>query len=636
MRGAPTVTVFIQKPPERPCERAGRVHARNTFRVRVNRISGDVTPMCQDPGCQDSDYPWSERHTPETLGADPLYRTLVASGISNHAELAAILAPLVRQLVAYDAASKGGWRLYSPPLGTWILCNTDAQVKWEANRVLVAEMDRLLAVLRIHLCELPRKSDVRKEARYLQDRLQSLRSDCGYGPFLRDFLPLLQAHVLVGNDQWRSHFAGYLPVRNVLLQFCLEGGTVTPLAYRPDLFVRHEYQSQFLVWDPAAPAHEATEAILNEWWDAEERASNMQMYAYALSRHCFLEKIFFLWGPPSSAKSSAFGTLSGWFGSANIFMHTSPALIVQKNEYATARDDDGRGHDSALMACFDKALVAFPEPALGSAVLRDDVIKRMTGDIQAGRRAYSGVVESVPRTYTPIVPCNGLPKPANSADRAMSRRITVVTSHTCFYSDDKHRDDMKSHMTPDQLAVAKFQPVDATKLKHIQQNPAAATYFLTLLAEAWHTLVVDRKRCFTPAPLAQKVLDRYWTDVRRDQDSVTAFLTTQISMEHPGAVMPKRNLWVAYNAWYAHEIRVNVAPGPLAKSEDAFKKRVKAFYEQNILADTQVAAPLLHVRLDDPTKVAYGPAQPKIHCYKGLSFRPGNDFIDPPQESTKK
>jgi len=47
--------------------------------------------------------------------------------------------------------------------------------------------------------------------------------------------------------------------------------------------------------------HQPMEALLDSWWDAEERKSILQAIAYGLSRSAFLELPVMLWGPPSSA-----------------------------------------------------------------------------------------------------------------------------------------------------------------------------------------------------------------------------------------------------------------------------------------------------------------------------------------------
>lgn len=634
--GETEVTVIVDHHHHQACPRGNAQHAAAALLVRVDRVTGELTPMCSEEGCYEPDYPWPKAPSAGTLSDDPLFRVIFMqqksgkkAGLSNHADIAAILAPDVRRELAYDPA-RNKWRHYRADTGTWHACTTDVQAQPIVRDALVRRLRALAEVARAVQQRMPADSKARARARELVTALEAHVHSSGNRRFMADLAPLMASHVAVSKEQWESHMSGYLPVANGLLRFCAIRGITTLLPYSPHMYVRHEYQAQ-IVYDPGAAHHAGLEALLNDWWDPDERRSALQAIAYALSRCGFLEIIFWLWGPPYSAKSTVFNLLAAWFGSFNVFMHTSTALIVQRTEHAT-RDDDGKGHDSSLMACFDKAIVGFPEPQVTSGFLRDDAIKRMSGDTQSGRRAYSDTVDSFRRVYTGFVPCNAIPRPQNPSDLALRRRVHVLTSHHVFVTDDAHRDAVRARMTPEQIAHARLFPADPTRVPAVEGDPLAATHMLNLLAAAWHALIVDQGRKLVPSPLAARITAAYWAGLTSGQDSVVTFIQSQVELAGDSYV-PKLNLWLGYRAWHRHMSDTNGAPGPLIKSEQSFKCKVAAYFAHGSDVDR---TPQITTRVfkllnpADPNNVALTLTDPlpSVHCYKGLRLRPHPAYPD--------
>ncbi len=294
-------------------------------------------------------------------------------------------------------------------------------------------------------------------------------------------------------------------------------------------------------------------------------------------------------------------------------------MIVQRTQQAT-RDDDGKGHDSGLMACFDKAIVGFPEPPVTFGYLRDDVIKRMTGDQQSGRPAYSGTVETFRRTYTPFVPCNAIARPQNPADIAMRRRTHVLTCHRVFITDAEHKKTVESRMSAEQQQHAKLVDADPTKIPVVDADPTAASHMLNLLIGAWRLLIVDQKRKLVPSPLAAQVTKAYWDNLSVDHDSVVAFIKSQLILEEK-AFVPKLNVWLAYNSWYRHVSEIDGSPGALIKSEQSFKNKVAAYFEHSSIDfDKQAKARVFKLSNPDHqnSSVEFGPCQSSVRCYGGL------------------
>ncbi len=633
--GASQVCVYIDRAKSSAsyeCVKTGRVHASNTFKVRVNRITGDLQVICADPECDEPDYRWPILHTVGHLGANPLFQLLVnAKGLLNQADIAVTLAPTVKTVLAYDPSCSRTvpWRVYKAESGTWHKCASLAEPQMLVRAALVTQLAVILDQLHQLHNRLPSRSCARKGVNALLCTFQRYEHQSGAKPFMAQLASMIEPLVTVTKDEWRSHFHYHLPVANALLHFCITTGVVQALPYKPEYHVCNEYQAPILWAEdwPALGQHAGVEGLLNDWWDEDERASWLQCIAYALSRSCFAEKIFFMWGPGGSAKSSACRLLATWFGTNNVFVHTSCALIVQ-NAQKSRHEDDGKGHDTALVECFDKAIVQFPEPPDGS-FLRDDVVKRMTGDNQTGRRAYSSTLESVRRAFTPFVVCNSIPRPQNATDTAMVSRMEILTTHRVFYRSDDHRKDVEARMTPQQKKEAQFIRADSSKVTAVESDPVAGSYFLHLLSAHWFRLVAVQQRNFKTTPRAEQVKTAFISSLRRDQDSVVAFLEAEVA-RNDDAVLPKISLWLAYGVWFQQYSKMNGSPGPLVKSEDAFKKRVASYYEHASLKSTQRKARVFELR-QDTMELYLGHEQSKVRCYVGIELQPNARYPVPEQ-----
>ncbi len=619
-KGCTKATVLVKKRESEPflCPRTGRVHANNTFVVRIDRVIREITPMCLDPECKDTNFAWPTEYVgPVGGGGGALCRILIESKMQNHLEIARLIAPSVRSTLAYCGGNKN-WRFYEN--GTWRLSLSHSKPQTLIGNVLAEAIKDLVAEAKVIQRDLPLKSEAMKKSIETVTQLLSFVHHAGNRSFLMHLTSMLEPFCEVDDEKWDSYFSGYLPVKNCLLKFCVTSGAVIPLEYRPDMFVRYEYQAQ-ITWDSTAPAHAGLDNLFNDWWDETERPAMLQVTVYALSRTGILEVMIWMWGPPSSAKSSFMNLLRSWFGPNNVFVHTSPALIVQKKG-TRAHDDDGKGHDSSLMACFNKAMVSFPEPD-SDTILRDAAVKRMTGDTQAGREAHSKTVETCKRTYTPVSPCNFIPWPMNPSDIAIRRRTYVATSHRVFFTSEAHKQEVMSRMSEEQLKHAHPVEADPTKVPAVQNDPTAATHFLNLLAREWRTFIVNQNRKFVPSELATKVLDRFWSNFKLDQDSIVAFLSTQVEFR-AGAYLPKKNLWLAYNAWYSWTSRINGAPGVWIKSEHAFKTRVTKHYSFNNDVNPNATSEQYVLRLADESNVNSNISVPDkktaAQCYSSLGL----------------
>ncbi len=128
--------------------------------------------------------------------------------------------------------------------------------------------------------------------------------------------------------------------------------------------------------------------------------------------------------------------------------------------------------------------------------------------------------------------------------------------------------------------------------------------------------------------LAASVLANYWA-ILLTEDSVDLFLSTQVVMV-PNSFLPKVNLWLAYQAWYAHYSRTNGSPGPEIKSPHSFKTRASKYYEHSQLADVQRTA---RVMCSDSGALILGQPKPRIHCYDGLCLLPHDAYPTPDQSA---
>lgn len=361
------------------------------------------------------------------------------------------------------------------------------------------------------------------------------------------------------------------------------------------------------------------EQLLDSWWDGTERIAWTEFIAYALSRTAFTEKFGLAYGPPGAAKSTLIRMLEHWFGIGNVFTHSGSSFVVSNEPKAKVFDDDGNGHNTTLMSCTDKALVIFPEPS-HKAVFKDSRIKTMTGDRQTGRVAHSPTVKSVARTYTPLILCNYLPVPSDPQDTAMRSRAEILTMHRVFYRSEEHKEDLCRKMTPQQQADAKMIKANVSVVEKVLKDPEAATAFLNILAVRWNSLVIKNDRVFRQSDLAKTVAKSYWTSQTVETDSIVAFLKQQVTLTGGNDLIPKKNLWKAYEAWHKWSTQTQGSPGPFEHSEDAFKKRVKAYYGPVSLQDGQRCA---HLYSEDsitlPIKLNTQEKQ-KTRCYFGLAL----------------
>jgi phage/plasmid-associated DNA primase len=389
--------------------------------------------------------------------------------------------------------------------------------------------------------------------------------------------------------------------------------------------VRHEFQCPAR-YDPNAREHVGLNGLLNQWWDPSERKAWLQFTAYGLSRTAFAEKLFILYGPGGSAKSSYSSLLIEWFGAQTVLMHQSSALLVLPPRTAAARDDQGKGHDSNVMACYSTALTGFPEPPTGG-VLRDNVIKGLTGDQLAGRRAYAQDPESVKRTFTPFIVCNEIPRPTDPTDGAMMGRIELLTTQRVFYRNEQHKRDLESKMSAEQKVNCKMSKADPNVIPPIRSDPQAASYFVNLLIGAWKELICEQKCAFVPSTLAQSVTDNYWAkdSTTSVQDSVVTFLSDQVDRDGT-TILPKMNLFLAYRAWHEHESRSNGSPGTLTE-EGSFKVKVMRFYKfPTALQTTQKTGRMFDSK---GGRLVLGNEQPKLQSYVGLKLKPHPSYETP-------
>ena len=625
-KGSRWATVIVdsaQSITEWTCPVAHRVHESNTFRVSVDRITGDLTVKCNDADCWQKDYPWPTLHSEGSLGDDALFRILIKGSLQSHDDIAQAINKSVKDIIAFDPESlaRCKWRHYDADTGTWHACDSVNQPRTIIRDVLV----QLITALVDRACrlraQLPTGSKARKAAQQTEEFLSLCIPKTGSVPYMTSLCSAVEPRVIVDAAQWKSHFRAHLPVANALLHFSVETGAVTAIPYQPHLYVRHEYQAAVKWNGGVGEPHPQLESLLNSWWDKDERNSWLEFAAYALSRTAYAEKIFFLYGPPASAKSSFTGLKEHWFGPHNIFVQPSPSLIVQQNPKANQHDDDGKGHDSTKMSCYDKAIVVFPEPAAGS-FLRDNHIKTMSGDRQGGRRAHSDKVENVERTFTMCVSCNYIPKPVNAQDDAMRGRIEILTCSRIFYRSEALKTEIEAKLSEESRKLYIMCKADPTVVERVKNDPTAGTAFLHLLAAAWTRLIVDQGRMFRPSPSAQKVSQAYWNALS-DGDSVVTFLKDQVAVE-AHSIVPKRTLWIAYQVWHKIQTQLNGSPGTLVTKDNMFGRLVNKHFEHPRLDTAQATVPVMKEDTPDffqPGTIFVTPEpQAKVNCYKGIKL----------------
>jgi len=564
-----------------------------------------------------------------------LFTVLKGNYEKNHAQVAQFLAPHICMRLAVDLESKNKykWRIYDQTKGTWKMVQTKGAILNEIHCILLEQVNVIITRLKNIERTAPKKSQLLKETKALLNHFTFIEEDIGQRAYLSAIMTMLEPYAEVSSETWRSHFMGYLAVANALLHFDVKTGKVQAMEYKPEYYVRQEYQAMVEWKDWNGDKHEGMETLLNQWWDEDERHEWQERIVYGLSRTAFKEVIFLLYGPGGSAKSTvADKLLIRWFGSANVFMHGSTDLLATPQQRSIKVDNQGKGHDSSLMTCFDKAIVFFPEPS-DNAVFRHDVVKRMTGDRQAGRQAYSSVVQSVARCYTPYVPCNYLIPGKNHTDTALLRRISMATTHRIFYTDDAHKEKLTSKMSPNQLKEAQLVLADPTALQ-VLDDPKAISYFLYLLTQQWTTLIVDQKRTFFMGKRSKTAMEFYKDQSIGTPDSIAVFLKSQVELtDNTDEVISKRNLYLAYCLWHYKESQKG-SPGPLCKSEDSFKTQVSRYYGAISLKQSKRKLDSYQATRsnDDPKK---GPVtrlewtkklQDRVPCYLFIKFKDPSQY----------
>lgn len=598
--------VIIDKTKSKPfyCPIAERVHKSNTFRVQVDLEKEEIVgTFCMDPECNTKDKPEPDGVQDEV----PEFLTILRDEdgkLNNHVRIAKAIQKDARQKLAFEVKTST-WRMYNSTTGCWEVAHTS---------------DCLNIISDIINDKITQLANFSTE----KDKLITKKASrvAGGERVLGQLCKILTSYVKVDEEGWTSHFSGYLPVRNMLLQFCLESGKIVGHPYRPDHYIRAEYQCKFVEWDPTLESHGPLEQLLTSWWEHSEKVAWTEFIAYALSRTAFTEKLVVAYGPPGAAKSSVVKLLTQWFGASNIFTHASSSFIVQNNPKAKAMDDDGNGHNTLLVTCFDKAVVVFPEP-LDGGIFRDSQIKIMTGDIQSGRIAHSGVIKSVPRTFTPMLLCNFIPKPKNGKDIAVKSRIELLTMHRVFYRNEDHKKDLQSKMSDEQIAGAQMVPANTGVVDKVINDPNAATAFLNILAKAWFSLVYENNRVFRPSIQAQRIISSYWSDVVEEEDSVVAFMKQNVIInEKEDWALPRQNLWFAYGAWHRWCCLTEESPGPLEPNEANFKVRVSAFLGARPTNIVQRRVHLYQVTLTNDLPIRLTRTKSKgVRCYTGMALK---------------
>jgi phage/plasmid-associated DNA primase len=602
-----------------------------SFECRVHRDTGQVVYMCPECRGKDEEFEWPTRCAPGTLSADPLFHVVSKqTPLKNHAEIACVIAAEVKEQLAFDPGSLKTvkWRLYDVKTGTWKACASLSEPKMTIHKILSARLKSLENIASCLEQGLPEESAVRLDTAAKAARLRKQLEDAGGFTFLGHLCSLLEHLATVDQAMWMSRFAGHLPMSNVLLQFCTRTGQVTAHEYRPDQYIRHEYQATFVKWDPNAPVHRGMEELLNSWWgEGEEKRAWLQFLVYGLSRTAFAEKLFILFGPAGTAKSTVIAVMAYWFGDANVFMQANSAFLIQKGNTSAARDDDGTGHNSTALSFCDKALVGFPEvPQNG--VIRDDVVKRITGDKQGGRHAHSAEVLNFRRLFLAFLMCNSLPRPFSVQELdALIGRIELVVSTKVFYRNEAHKDELLGRMTAEERASCTMTQADSTVVDRIKADPAAATHFLNLLAASWTMLIVNQNRTFVPSPRAKAIMTDYWQSLRLGADSVVSFLGSQVEYVKDG-VLPKVNLWLAYNAWYKEHSKVHGSPGPLVASDNGFYKQVSTYFQHHHAVTTGQRKAMVMMQ-SELGKLVLKPKK-KPHSYIGVVLKPHKSYPTPP------
>lgn len=612
------------------CPRTNKHHNSNQGKISFDRCLGIMTLKCSDPICDEGDYPWPTEPMDEaSLGNDPLFSLVTRNnGLTNHYDLAKLIAPFARDLVAFDK-EKSEWRTFDSKKGTWasVTPTTAGQILRDC---LVSRLKILIEKCVEHIKRLP-EGAARADTWKLKVKLENAVSKSGKKSFLSDFRPQFEGFLAVTSAQWESHFSGYFPVANVLLHFNTKDGVIYPLQYAPNMFVRQEYQAE-MTWVSGDPLHfhEGNESyhgaqmltkLFSDWWTTDEQKSWLEFFAYGMSRTSFAEKYWVVEGRPGSAKSSVIKLLKTWLGDANVLSRTPSILVQKKGKGVVQKSDDGSGHDSATIACYDKCFVILKE-AEPNCFWRQGKLKDMSGDDQSGRDAHCKNTVSWVRSFVIALFSNCVPRPEDPSDTALVRRNQWITTTNVFITDERHKQKVIQLMSPEYAATANFIMANSDVLKSVLSNEGCKSFFLALIANAWHRLVVDQKKTFYCSPSAKVRLEKYWKSVEEDQNSAVAFFNQFVKVK-TNSICSKKYLFEAYQNWFQFQKLENAIPGEPVSDLSFYRRFNDHFQHAQGISDVKVTFPVAFSNppTEDCSRWANQPFEKKrINCYCGVSI----------------
>jgi hypothetical protein len=614
------------------CPRTNTVHAHNNGKISFDRSLGLMTLKCLDPSCDEFDFPWpTQPMDTHSLSSSPLFMQIQKYGLSNHCDIAAMIAPLARESVAFDVQHLE-WRIFDKRRGTWA-CATPTAAGQTLRQILVLEIQALVDKSIAKSKTLPSGS-ARSEANNIQPLLEKAIAKSGGKSFINDFRPQFESILSVNKEQWESHFCGYFPVANVLLHFDIANGAVHPLPYTPNMFVRQEYQAD-MTWlsDDVNSNHfqntntnDSDAKLLDRFfsglWTDDERKSWLEFIAYGMSRTAFAEKFWVIEGRPASAKSTVIKMLINWLGEANVLARTPVLLVMKKEKGTIKKDDDGTGHDSAMIACYDKAFVILKEPGPNS-YWRQGKLKDMTGDDQSGRAAHSPHTVGCKRSFVIAMVGNHVPKPEDASDGALVRRNEWITTTNVFITDERHKQAVMKLMSPKDIKTSNFVMADQSIVTTVLQNASCKSYFLSLIAHAWNRLIIAQKKTFFCSPTASKRLRSYWTSVAEDQDSCVSFFSQCISV-NSNTLSPKTEIFAAYQMWFQQEKNTNGLGGDPVKDLTFFRRLKEHFQHAHAVSEARPSMPVAEstgILSDEPNWGVQPYKMHRLHCYTGLYIK---------------
>ncbi len=570
-RGANIITLTLSGSSERPeCPfNQDAVAQHKVDKIQVSRAKGFIQLQCS---CSNLSGP--------NVSQASLAHLIEKSGVKNHADLALYIAPEAKQVVAFDI--EGDARVFQSQLGTWLKQSKPMGAYQALRRTLVNHIDSIIANTRSRSRMWPTgKSPVKSAAEKWIRSLQRAIQDTGKTLWMQHFGAQFTSLLLVRKEVWESHFKGFLPLRNALVEFKTDASEepIVVHQYSWHQYVRSEYQCD-VIWRPEARS-ELLVSAMAQWWTTDQVLPWLQAVAYALSRSACMEKFFVIQALPSTAKSTFFSLLKCIFGDSNVFIHPRTELITQKAGARTF-NNGGQGHDSACISMYDKAIVQFNEPDQGS-LFRQGLLKKLSGDDQAGRRAYSANTQSYNRCFTMFILCNAAPLPEDPGDDALRRRMNFLTSNRVFYGSEEKKQKLLSMMSDAEVKSTALIPADPGVIKRLKEDGDAHSYLVLLLACAWKILIQEQQKTFLESPQAAQLRKDYWSAAVPDEDMVSRFLEDSVELtSSPMAHIPHATLFRVYCAWFNKQLEQR---GPFMQedtcvtTQKAFIKRVLAHFE---------------------------------------------------------